>query len=134
MNSEQLEQQEMEKLASAASLVKELAEGHGIDIDNITEEEAENLLGMAYEALHGVEDDGGEKTASVVVKELSQSEEGMSKLAAAGEVVTGARTHDGERLVLPLTAGGRATIHITRHSARNRSCSLIVRPPLLCGY
>lgn len=95
MNS-QLEQQEMEKLASAASLVKELAEGHGIDIDNITEEEAESLLGMAYEALHGSEDDTNEeKTASVIVQELSQSEEGMNKLAAAGEIGEGLLQQEG---------------------------------------
>jgi hypothetical protein len=95
MYSEQLEQQEMEKLANAASLVKELAEGHGIDVDNITEEEAQNLLGMAYEALHGPAEEEGEKTASIIIHELSQSEEGMQKLAAAGEVGEGLLEEEG---------------------------------------
>ena len=95
MNSEQLEQQEMKKLAGAASLVKELAEGHGIDIDNLTEEEAQDLLGQAYAALHGSGDEHEEKTASVYVKELSQTEEGMQKLAAASEVGEGLLQEEG---------------------------------------
>jgi len=95
MNSEQLEQQEMKKLAGAASLVKELAEGHGIDIDNLTEEEAQDLLGQAYVALHGSVDEHEEKTASVYVKELSQTEEGMQKLAAASEVGEGLLQEEG---------------------------------------
>lgn len=88
MNPEQLEQQEMEKLAGAASLVKELAEAHGIDIDNLTEEEAQDLIGQAYQALHGLEDQpvDEEKTASIIIKEFSETEDGMQKLAAAGQV------------------------------------------------
>jgi S-adenosylhomocysteine hydrolase len=73
----------MQKLAAASEVGEELLKEEGVDINDLTPEQASEVL---IHVLNNFDFSGEEKTAAVVVEEMSQDEEGLQKLAAAGEV------------------------------------------------